>query len=207
MRNLLILGTGPHACEMVDIVHRVNLAEQTWNLLGFIAKDQKTVGREFNGYKVIGTLDDLGRHPDACLTTDCDGPNWAGDVPRERFVSLIDPSVFVSRTATIGAGCVLYPGCIVGHNATLGDFVFCLSGCTINHDDVIDDCVTVASRVTLAGAVHVESGCYMGQSCTVRQFLKIGKGSLVGMGAVVVKDVPPNSVMVGNPATKLKDRE
>ena len=61
--------------------------------------------------------------------------------------------------------------------------------------------------MTLAGAVHVEEGCYLGQTCSGRQHLRIGKGSLIGLGAVVIKDVPPNCVMVGNPARKLKDRK
>jgi acetyltransferase-like isoleucine patch superfamily enzyme len=52
----------------------------------------------------------------------------------------------------------------------------------------------------------VEAGCYLGQGCTVRQELRIGAGSLVGMGAVVVRDVPPGSVVAGNPARRLRDR-
>ena len=60
-----------------------------------------------------------------------------------------------------------------------------------------------ASKVTLAGIVHVESGVYLGQSCTVRQCLRIGRNALIGMGAVVVKDVEAGSVMVGNPARAL----
>jgi acetyltransferase-like isoleucine patch superfamily enzyme len=58
----------------------------------------------------------------------------------------------------------------------------------------------------LAGEIHVEADCYLGQSCTVRQKLRIGRGSMVGMGAVVIADVEPNSVMVGNPARKLRER-
>jgi len=121
-------------------------------------------------------------------------------------VSLIHPSAVVSRTAHIGVGCVIYPHCYVGLNARINDFVFCLSGCIINHDDVIEERVIFASGVTLAGVVHVESDCYLGQGCQVRQHLRIGRNSLIGMGAVVVTDVPPNSVMVGNPARKLRER-
>ncbi len=54
--------------------------------------------------------------------------------------------------------------------------------------------------------VHVESGCYLGQACTIKQYLTIGRESLIGMGSVVLKDVPPNSVMVGNPALWLRKR-
>ena len=206
MRELLILGVGVHGAEMAEIVERVNQAQPTWNLLGFLSADGKAVGEDRNGHPVLGTLDDLGRYPNACLVPDNEWSRSAA-VPRERLVSLIDPSSFVSRTATIGGGCVIYPHCFVGLNATLGDYVFCLSGCVINHDDVIQDRVVLASKVSLAGFVHVEPDCYLGQGCTIRQFQRIGQGSLVGMGAVVVADVEPNNVMVGNPAKKLRDRE
>lgn len=71
---------------------------------------------------------------------------------------------------------------------------------------MIEDRVEITSGVNLAGYVHVEADCYLGQGCTCRQNIRIGRGSLIGMGSVVVKDVPPNSVMVGNPARKLRER-
>lgn len=206
MRDLLILDTGVHTQEMVEIVERVNRATPTWKLLGYITRDEKQVGQILNGVPVVGTPSDLSRYPTAGLVPGNEG-SWKQreDLPRHQLVSLIDPSVFVSRTAKIGVGCVFYPGCYIGLNAKIGDFVFCLSGGVINHDDVIENGVVMASGVTLAGVVHVEPDCYLGQSCTIRQNLKIGRHSLIGMGAVVVNDVPPNSVMAGNPARKIRD--
>jgi sugar O-acyltransferase (sialic acid O-acetyltransferase NeuD family) len=208
MRDLIILGTGVHAKEMAEIVERVNRANPTWNLLGYITASEKhaQTGTEFNGYAVLGTKECLAGYPDACFVPDNENRVLASDVPRNRLVSLIDPSAFVSRSVSIGSGCVIYPGCYVGFNARIGDFVFCLSGCAINHDDVIEDRAVLASHVSLAGFVHVEQDCYLGQASTIRQMLTVGRGSLVGMGAVVIRDVSPNSVMVGNPARKLRDR-
>jgi len=74
----------------------------------------------------------------------------------------------------------------------------------VNHDDVLGDRVIMASGACLAGGVRVGHGCYLGQSCTVRQRLTIGERSLIGMGAVVISDVEPGSVMVGNPARFLR---
>jgi sugar O-acyltransferase (sialic acid O-acetyltransferase NeuD family) len=204
-RDLLILGVGVHAAEMAEIVERVNGARPTWRLLGFIAPEAKYVGAQQNGYPLLGTVDRLPEYPDACLVP---AYGWPGSLsfPRDRLVSLVDPSAFVSRTATIGVGCVLYPHSFVGLDARLGDQVFCLSGSVINHDDVLEERVVVASGVCLAGSVHVEADCYLGQACTVREYVRIGRGSLIGMGAVVVKDVPPNSVIVGNPGRRLRDR-
>jgi sugar O-acyltransferase (sialic acid O-acetyltransferase NeuD family) len=205
VRDLIILGISVHSTEMAEIVERVNRVSPTWNVLGFVSVSGERVGERRNGYPVLGSWEVLQAYPDVALVSDNEAARQ-GNVPRERLVSLIDPSTFVSRTATIGAGCVFYPHCFIGLNARIGDEVFCLAGSVINHDDVLEDRVIVASGVTLAGSVHVESDCYLGQGCTVRQYVRIGRGSLIGMGAVVLRDVPPNSVIVGNPGRRLRDR-
>lgn len=205
MRDLLILGVGVHAEEMAEMVERVNATRPAWRLLGFLAPDANGVGDQRNGCPILGTIDELASYPEASLVPAFGWPRSL-PVPRHRLISLIDPTAFVSRTTSIGAGCVLYPHCFVGLNARIGNDVFCLSGSVINHDDVLEDRVVLASRVSLAGSVHVEADCYLGQACTVRECLRIGRGSLIGMGAVVVKDVPPNSVIVGNPGRRVRDR-
>ena len=208
MRDLIILGTGVHGAEMAEIAERASNAGAPWRLRGFVAPERHAdmVGTTINGYPVLGTRSALERYSGCCVVPD----NEYGqpvDLPRERIATLVDPSAFVSRAANIGAGCVIYPHCYVGLRASLADFVFMLAGAVINHDDVLEDRVVVCSGVTLAGGVHVEAGCYLGQACTVRQNLRIGRASLVGMGAVVTKDVDPGTVVAGNPARKLRDKE
>jgi sugar O-acyltransferase (sialic acid O-acetyltransferase NeuD family) len=208
MEPLIILGLGPHAREMAEIVERTNRASPTWELLGFITVDEAHTGESWNGYPVLGGPSAIerylqtGQYPDAFFAFESE---WhrLDVVPLERCATLIDPSCFVSRSAQIGRGCVIYPHGFIGFGARLEDFVFCLSGCTINHDCVLERRVILTSKVTLAGGVYVETGSYLGQASNVRQNLRIGRKSLVGMGAVVVKDVPPNSVVVGNPARVL----
>jgi len=205
-KPLLILGAGPHAREMADIVEHVNRVAPAWDLRGFLvpAAQADLVDRPLIGpHRVVGTYDELDGFGDAGLAWSfgCDAP-----APTERLINLVAPTAFVASTARLGRGCVLYPGCFVGHDAVIGDRCFALAGTVVNHDDVLGHDVTLAARATLAGGVTVEDGCYLGQGCTARQQLRIGRGSLIGMGAVVVADVMPDSVMVGNPARRLRRR-
>jgi sugar O-acyltransferase (sialic acid O-acetyltransferase NeuD family) len=207
MKDLIILGGGVHAAEMVEIIERVNQEKKTWNLLGFLARKPEDVGKKFNDMPVLGTYENASKFGDASFAaSNYNKLPWPLPVPMDKLISLVDPSAFVSRTAKVGRGCVVYPGCFIGLQAKLGDLVFLLANSVLNHNVVLEDRVIVTSGVVLAGGVHVEENCYLGQSCSIREKLRIGKGSLVGMGAVVVKDVPADCIVAGNPARKLKDR-
>ena len=78
----------------------------------------------------------------------------------------------------------------------------------VAHDCVIGNFVTFAPRVMCNGNVHIEDHAYIGTGAILKQGspdkpLVIGKGAVVGMGAVVTKDVAPNAVVIGNPAKPL----
>jgi sugar O-acyltransferase (sialic acid O-acetyltransferase NeuD family) len=203
VRDLLIVGLDVHSGEMAEIVERINIRRPTWRLRGFVSLDGARAGETFVDYPVYAAQA-LQEWPDAALVPGFDPASRS--LPKERYATLIDPSAWVSRTARIGTGCVVYPHCFVGLHARLGDFVLALSGSVVNHDDVLGDRVVVASGVRLAGQVVVEDDCYLGQACTIRQFTRVGRGSLIGTGAVVLRHVDADSVMVGNPARLLRRR-
>jgi sugar O-acyltransferase (sialic acid O-acetyltransferase NeuD family) len=204
--DLLILGSGPHALEMFDIAKRANGARASWNVAAFVVADTATPLEPPDGLPVLSLTNALVQYPAARIVAEFEWPR-KHELPRDRLATLIDPSVFVATSAHIGLGCVIYPHCYIGSNARIGDFLFCLAGTVVNHNDIIEDEVTLTSGVVLAGDVHVEANCYLGQGCTVRELLTIGRGTQIGMGAVVLHDVPPNSVMVGNPARRLRARQ
>lgn len=209
MQELILLGTGVHGAEMAHIVERINRQAPTWKLLGHVAP-KVTDKKEWAGSPILGWAGELeeilAEHPLAGVVADNEFPKSV-QVPPERLVNLVDPSCFVHPAARLGRGCVLYPHCFVGLNAVLGDRVFVLAGCIINHDVVLADRVVLGSNVALAGCVHVEAGAYLGQSCSVRQYLRIGREAFIGMGAIVIKDVEPGCVMIGNPARLLRKNE
>jgi hypothetical protein len=150
LRDLLIVGVGPHAAEITEIVARVNAHHPMWNLLGFLSHHGEHVGESPNGLPIRGSAQALADYPHAFLVPKHEWPDEPA-LPRERLISLLGPSAFIAPSAEIGAGVVIYPNCFVGANVRIADRVFCLSASVINHDDVIGERAVIASGVTLAG--------------------------------------------------------
>lgn len=111
----------------------------------------------------------------------------------------------------IGDGAIICAYSTITSNAKIGRFFHSNIYSYVAHDCVIGDYVTFAPNVRCNGNVHIEDHAYIGTGATIKQGssdkpLIIGEGAIVGMGAVVTKDVPAYTTVVGNPA-KSHNRE
>ena len=70
----------------------------------------------------------------------------------------------------------------------------------LTHDDRLGDYVTTGAGVRVAGGVSVARGAYLGSGLSDPRRTCDRAGALVGMGAVVTRDVPPGEVWAGVPA-------
>ena len=55
--------------------------------------------------------------------------------------------------------------------------------------------------------MNIEDGVFIGTGVTITPRVKIGKWSVIGAGSVILKDVPPYTVVVGNPQRIIKSLE
>lgn len=112
----------------------------------------------------------------------------------------------------LGEGAVLCPFVTLTSNVRIGSHFHANLYSYVEHDCVIGDFVTLAPGVHCNGNVHIEDYAYIGAGAVIKQGLLgapliIGRGAVVGMGAVVTKSVPPGVTVVGNPARPLSKHQ
>jgi sugar O-acyltransferase (sialic acid O-acetyltransferase NeuD family) len=125
------------------------------------------------------------------------------------FFSARAGNVVTMDAVTIGPGAILSPFVTLTSNIRIGQHFHANIYSYIAHDCVIGDFVTLAPGVKCNGNVVIGDHAYIGTGAILRQGsasapLTIGAGAVVGMGAVVTRDVPPGTTVVGNPARPME---
>jgi sugar O-acyltransferase (sialic acid O-acetyltransferase NeuD family) len=116
------------------------------------------------------------------------------------MISLVSPKADIGEGVQIGEGVYIAHRALISCNATLLDAVLVNHGAVIGHDCLVEENVSLAPLVFLGGNVHVERDCMLGARSTIRQGLKIGERSLVGMGSLVIKNLKPESTTLQMPS-------
>lgn len=119
-------------------------------------------------------------------------------------------------------------GCKIGKNCMIGSFVEIQNDVQIGNNVRVSSHSFICSKVTIGnnifighgvvfindllpprsekfwGKTIVEDGVSIGSNATILP-VRLGKNSIIGAGAVVTRDVPPDSIVVGNPAAVIKN--
>lgn len=210
-KNLIIVAAGAFGREVLWVARE---ARDTWNILGFLDDAQERQGEEICGIPVLGRIDDWTRFPDAHFVIAVGPPRikkaiydrmLAQGTPR--FATLIHKSAQMSEYVEIGEGSIICAGCVLTTQIEIRRHVVVNLSCTCGHDTVMEDFVTLAPMIAASSRVTLEEGVEIGMFTTLLPGLRLGVGSMVGMGSVVVKDIPSNELWLGSPAQRRREIE
>lgn len=133
-----------------------------------------------------------------------------GKIERDKMQvwSIISNDSVVMDNVEIADGAAISPFVTIGSNVKIGKSFHANLYSYVEHDCIIGDYVTFAPGVKCNGNVHIEDHVYVGAGAIIKQGTKhkplnIGKGAIIGMGAVVTKDIPDGMIVVGCPAREL----
>lgn len=112
---------------------------------------------------------------------------------------IISQSANISNCSTIGEGVFINRNVVINALSEIQENVILNTGCIIEHNCIIGKSSHIAPGAVLAGNVTIGDFSFIGANSIIKQGVKIGNNVTIGAGSVIIKDVPNNSVIVGNP--------
>lgn len=182
---------------------------------------------EDNGIQVLGIFDDnpnfiefdninvLGKYDKEKLPNENIIISIGANVTRKKisdkiehkFGYVIHPSATIDRLTEIGEGSVIFHNSVIQRHVSIGKHVIVNTASSVDHDCKIEDFVHIAPNATLCGEVSVDMGTLIGAGSVIKQGVKIGKWCIIAVGAVIIRDVPDFSVVIGNPGRIIRKND
>lgn len=214
MNDIVIYGSGGFAREIAHLIEDINKVNKDWNVLGFLDDNADNHGNKLNELLVLGDKSWLEGIEEVSIVLGIGSPKSKKAIIKNlseyshvKYPNLIHPSVTFSRFNDLGKGNVICEGNILTTNIKLHDFVTINLNCTIGHDTELGSYSTLLPNSSVSGNVFFEECVDFGTNSTIIQGIRICEGTIVGAGAVVVKDLPPKCTAVGMPAKPIKFHE
>ncbi|GEL04306.1 2,3,4,5-tetrahydropyridine-2,6-dicarboxylate N-acetyltransferase [Rummeliibacillus sp. G93] len=125
----------------------------------------------------------------------------------------IEPGAIIRDQVTIGQNVVIMMGSVINIGAEIGDRTMIDMNAVLGGRATVGKDCHIGAGAVLAGVIEppsadpvvVEDNVLIGANAVVLEGCRIGEGAVVAAGAIVTKDVPPYTVVVGAPARVIKE--
>ena len=127
----------------------------------------------------------------------------------------IEPGAIIRDNVTIGRGAVIMMGAVINIGAVIGEGTMIDMGAVPGGRATVGKNCHIGAGAVLAGVIEpasatpviVEDGVLVGANAVVIEGVHVGKGAVVAAGAVVIEDVPEDTVVAGCPARVIKKKD
>lgn len=197
--GIILVGGGGHCRSCIDVIE----AQGEYGIEGIIDLPGKRSG-ELLGYEIIGTDDDiqaLCQDHEFFLVTIGQINTPDNRIRLYRIIkkaggilpAIISPLAHVSKHAEIGEGTVIMHGSIVNAGAQIGENCIINTKALIEHDAIIGDHCHISTGAVINGGTIVGKGTFFGSCSVSREYIKIGRNSVIGFNLKVSRDLPEGS--------------
>lgn len=202
--KLLIIGAGGHGKVIADIALRMN----KWEYIAFLDDGEHV--KNLMGIEIIGKSTDISRY-----IKDYDifvgiGNNAIRENIQEQLESkgasipvLIHPDAVIGAQVSMESGTVVMAGTVINCCTQIGKGCIINTASTVDHDNIIEDYVHISPGTHLAGTIKIGKGTWLGIGTVVINNINITGNCKIGAGTVVTKDISESGTYVGVPARRL----
>ena len=208
MARLIIFGAG----DIARLAHHYFTHDSPHEVAAFVVDRAFRQGDEFLGLPMADAEDAVARFPpadyemfvalsyarmNALRAEKYSAMKAAG----YRLVSYVSSRCSYLSQALPGDNCLILEDNTIQPFVTIGNNVTLWSGNHIGHDSTIEDHCFITSHVVVSGHVRVGTRSFIGVNATLRNSITIAPQTLVGAGAVIMKDTKPKGVYLPERAT------
>jgi len=205
-RNLIVFG----ASEQAEIVSFYFNTFSEFRVQAYVLDKEFITGNSFLGKPVIDSESVVKLYPPENFEMFIALGYSRGNLNRKnkyeefkkwgyKFPSyLSDKAVILVDKDRIGENSLILENNTIQPFVKLGNNVVVWSGNHIGHHTTIGNHVFISSHVVISGGVAIGDACFLGVNSTIRDHIKIGANSVIGAGALVLKDCEEKSLFRGN---------
>ncbi|MFH1957624.1 MAG: acetyltransferase [bacterium] len=203
MAKLIIFGTG----DIAKLAHHYFSCDSEHEVVGFTIDSKYMTGDNFMGLPII----DFEAIVDRCSPSTHKmfiALSYAemNKIRAQKFcmakekgyqlVSYISSKCTFLSDKPVGDNCFILENNTIQPFVKIGNNVTLWSGNHIGHDSVIEDHCFITSHVVVSGNVHISKYCFIGVNATLRNSITIAAETLIGAGAIIMKDTVEKGVYV-----------
>lgn len=211
MKHLIIVGARGWGREVYATATKLKTYKSEFDIKGFLdTKEDALTDLNGNYPPIIGTAENYKIQPDDVFFIAMGEPKWrkyyAEIIEKKggKFMSIISDNAFVNKTATIGEGTFISGWTCISDNVILGKHVIIHVFSDLGHDATVGDYSTIEAYSFLGGYARMGNESVMHVRSTLIRKKSIGNCVDVGSGSVVIRNVPDNTHVFGNPAKKIE---
>lgn len=207
-----IYGAGGSGREILDLAYEINKKKVKWKEIFFVV-DNKSM--DFVQDTKVLNFEELSnlKSTEFELIIAVGEPSTRNLLKQKikekgyNLATLIHPLAYVGTNTIIGKGTIIQYSSFVSCNVVMGENVYVQPNAGIGHDNIIKDDAVISSLCQLAGHCTIGTGTYLGMNVCVKENITIGDYSIIGMGSMVIRDIPDEVIAIGTPARPMKKNE